>query len=248
MDDVSNKTVVALLIATIVISLGGAYVSLNAVNNKLSSIGLSPITGFATTVPNGTATLTVSLVSSIQFSQPTVAFDTGSINTSIGNCTLSTVAANSGGCVDFSAQTNGFTIENDGNTNLSVTLLSDLNAADFIGDGAALFLWNVSVNESGSCVNATGDRLTVEPNTTNAGCGGETSDCGGVFEAASTTTKNICPSLLSDDASDALNIDINVSIPVTAPSGSKSAKLTIYRGKGAGILKILILFFYYYLF
>ena len=225
MDDVSNKTVVMLLIATVVVSLGGAYISLNAVNNKLSGIGVGPITGFAT-VPNGTATLTVSLVSSIQFSSPTVAFGTGSINTTLGNCTLSTTNANNGaGCVDFSEVGNGFTIENDGNTNLSVTLSASANAATFIGDGASLFLWNVTVNESGSCVNATGSRLAVQPNTTDAGCDGIA--CGGIFESVSTTAKNICPSLLFDDASDALNIDINVSIPVTAPAGAKSATLTI---------------------
>lgn len=229
MDDVSNKTVVMLLIATVVVSLGGAYISLNAVSTKLSGIGVGPITGFAT-VPNGTATLTISLVSSIQFSQPTVAFGTGSINTTLGNCTLSTTNANNGaGCVDFSEVGNGFTIENDGNTNLSITLSASANAATFIEDGASLFLWNVSVNESGSCVNASGARGVVSPNTT-AGCLGEgntNSSCGAIFEAVSTTTKNICPSLLFDDASDALNIDINVSIPVTAPAGAKSATLTI---------------------
>ena len=225
MDDVSNKTVVMLLIATVVVSLGGAYISLNAVNNKLSGIGVGPITGLATTVPNGTATLIISLVSSIQFSDATVDFGTGSINTSIGNCTLSTTSANSAGCVDFSAQANGFTIQNDGNTNLSITLVSNLAAADFIQDGAALFLWNVSVSEPGSCVNATGSRKVVEPNTTGAGCDGIA--CGAIFEAVSTTTKNICPSLLFDDASDQLDIDINITIPVTSPSGTKTAILTI---------------------
>lgn len=228
MDDVSNKTVVMLLIATVVVSLGGAYISLNAVNNKLSGIGVGPITGLATTVPNGTATLIISLVSSIQFSDAAVDFGTGSINTTQGNCTLSTTSANSAGCVDFTAQANGFTIQNDGNTNLSVTLVSDKNSTDFIQDGAGLFLWNVSVSEAGSCVNATGDRLAIQPNTTNAGCGGAgQAACGAIFESATTITKNICPSLLFDDAKDSLNIDINVTIPVTAPSGTKTAKLTV---------------------
>ena len=119
----------------------------------------------------------------------------------------------------------GFTIQNDGNTNLSITLVSNLAAADFIQDGAALFLWNVSVSEPGSCVNATGSRKGVEPNTTGAGCDGIA--CGAIFEAVSTTTKNICPSLLFDDASDQLDIDINITIPVTSPSGTKTAILTI---------------------
>ncbi|MBL7055120.1 hypothetical protein ISS05_05165, partial [Candidatus Woesearchaeota archaeon] len=48
MNDVSNRTVVVLLIATIVVSLGGTLISLTAINNRLGVLGLAPITGFAT--------------------------------------------------------------------------------------------------------------------------------------------------------------------------------------------------------
>ena len=225
--EVSNRTIMALLIATVVVSLGGTYISLSAVNNKLTSIGLVPITGFAV-IPNATATVTVNTISSIKFSQASVAFSTGSVNTASGfnNCTLSTTSASNSGCTDFSEVSTPFTIENDGNTNLSVELRSNATATTFIGSGA-LFLWNVSVSESGSCVNASGtDRTAVQPNTS-VGCGGTTNACGSIFESVSTSNKNICPSLLYRDGSDALNIDINITIPYDSPTGAKAAALIV---------------------
>ncbi|MCH8003659.1 MAG: hypothetical protein IH934_03420 [Nanoarchaeota archaeon] len=233
MNEISNRTIMVLLVATIVISLGGTFISLSAVNNRLTSIGLAPITGFAT-VPNATATVTVNTVASIRFSAATVAFSSGSVDTAGGfnNCTLSTIVANSG-CTDFLEVSNGFTIENDGNTNLSVELRSNQTAAQFIGLGSALFLWNVTVNESGSCVNITGREDVVNPNTT-ADCGtfntstdNGATPCGAIFEAVSTTNKNICPRLLFADANDALNIDINISIPSDAPTGAKLTGLIV---------------------
>ena len=229
MGEISNKTILALLVATVVVSLGGAYISISAVNSRLSSVGLAPITGFAV-VPNGTATVTVQTVSSIKFSDSSVAFGTGSVNTtgSYSNCSLSTVYTPYKGCVGFDDQINGFTVENDGNTNLSVELRSNISLATFIGTGGGDFRWNVSVNEAGSCVNKSGtDRTAVEPNTTDDGCGGDTSDCGAGWEQISTSNKNICPSLLFIDASDSLDIDINITIPLDAPVEAKIAGFII---------------------
>ncbi len=234
MNEISNRTLVALLVATVVVSLGGTFIALGSINNKLSSLGLGTITGFAL-IPNATATVTVQSVSSIKFSQASVAFGEGSVNTSGGfnNCTLSTLDGATGansGCADFSQVDNGFTIENDGNSNLSVELRSNISAADFIGLGSALFLWNVTVNESNSCRNTTNDGA-INPNTT-LGCGANSSNdvadnCGSIFEGVSTTNKNICPRLLYVDESDALNIDINISIPMDAPTGAKVAGLIV---------------------
>ena len=47
MNDVSNKTILALLVETVVISLGGTYFFISAVYDKLGYLGFSLITGFA---------------------------------------------------------------------------------------------------------------------------------------------------------------------------------------------------------
>ena len=230
MNDVSNKTIFALLVATVVISLGGTYISMSAVNNKLGSLGFTPtapITGLAL-IPNATASVTIQHFSSIRFSDSSVAFGSGNVNTTGGftKCALSTVYTPRG-CVSFNDVTDGFTIENDGNSNLSVELRSNVTAAQFIGGSSPLFLWNVTVNEAGSCVNVSGsDRTAVQPNTSlscSSPASGNTSNCGADFEAVSTSNKNICPSLLFLDSSDTLDIDINITISEDAPTGSKLA-------------------------
>lgn len=229
MKEINNQTVVVLLAATLLISLGSTIYTLNIVKNMGVGGG---ITGFAV-VPNGTASLTIQQTSSIRFSQGTVAFGTGSVNTSGGftNCSLTTLGYNTG-CADFSVVTNGFTVENDGNTNLSVTLRTNLTAANFIGQSSAAFGWNVTANESGSCRNtsaaptAAGAAAVVAPNTSGTdGCGGGA--CGAIFEEVSTTAKTVCPRLLFEDTQDALNIDLNITIPESAPTGLKYVGLIV---------------------
>ena len=224
-EGISNKSFAILIIATLLLSFGTSFYIL-----QKSGVNTGKITGFAL-IPNGTATLVVQTTSSIRFTADTVNFGTGSINTEGGfrNCTLSTVsgaAYDNSGCTDFSRVNNGFTIENDGNTNLSVQLRSNQTALQFIGSAGALFLWNVTLNESGSCLNATLDEDAVYPNTTQD-CGAGAANCGNIFENVDTSGKIICPRLRFIDNSDALNIDINLSIPEDTPAGTKLVGLIV---------------------
>ena len=189
------------------------------------------MTGFAT-VPNGTAQVVVNTYASIYFSSASVDFGTGNVNATVGNCSVSTIPnwANEG-CISFSKVNNGFTVENDGNTNLSIDLQSNVTGATFIGVTGPKFLWNVTVNESNSCYNVSNGRdNVVEPNTSTFCASDDNStaaNCGSNFESVSTSYKNVCPRLRYETPNDALNIDINVSIPSNAPSGGKYALLTI---------------------
>ena len=237
MEDVSNKTVVMLLVATVIISVGGMLYTMNSVNRALLGngiAGLPGITGLAL-VPNGTAQLTVATTSSIRFTSATVDFGSGNVNTTGGytNCSLLTVLVEGQymrGCESFTTVGQGFTIENDGNTNLTVTLVSNYSASSFIGSSGAAFAWNVSLNESNSCYNVTGSVDTaIYPNTT-ADCGSgdiSATKCGAIFESVSTTAKVICPRLRYEDSNDALNIDLNVTVPIDSPSGQKVARITV---------------------
>ena len=230
MKDTTHTATLVLVVVTLIVAIGGTYFTVSAINNKLVNLGFTPITGFAL-IPNGTATLSVTTTSSIVFTSGTVDFGTGNVNTSAGfnNCSLITIPNGQGagvnniGCAAFNTVSNGFTIENDGNTNLSVTLRSNVSASQFIGSSTAGFLWNVTINESSSCYNVSGSDIAVSPNTT-SNCGSDligANNCGGMFETVSTTAKTICPRLRYEDANDALDIDINVTVPVDAPTGVK---------------------------
>ncbi len=233
MREINDKTILTLFLVSIVVSVTAAYLTISSVN-KLGSTSFFPITGLATS-PNGTATVTIATYSSITFTAATVSFGSGSVNSSIGglnNCTLDT-RGTTRGCVDFTAVSAGFVVENDGNTNLTIELVSNATVLQFIGESSGIFGWNVSLNESGSCRNiSTAPADTpVNPNTTTE-CGSSNiagSACGSIFEAVTTggTGKVVCPRLLFDDPRDALRIDINITMPVGTPAGSKGAKLTV---------------------
>ncbi len=231
MKDISNKTLAVLLILTIVVSLGGTFISLSIINSILKGPQGSGVTGFALT-PNATTTLTVDYYSSITFTQASIAFGSGSVNTTGGytNCTLSSVSNwdNTPGCIDFTQVSTGFTIQNDGNTNLTVELASNVSAFEFIGSDGATFLWNVTLKEAGSCVNSSANgNGAVFPNTSSDCLGPGLGTCGSIFEDVSTNYKVICPRLLYEDSNDELDVDVNISIPYNSPTGGKSAAFTV---------------------
>ena len=204
--EITNKTLAIFLVAAVAISLFGTILSIN----KLNQFGKFITTGYATS-DNATATLVVSSTTSIKFAVATVDWGTGYVNSTGGyvNCTLTTNGYNTpSACVGFNTVSQGFVLENDGNTMAQVQLYSNATAAQFIGDSTALFLYRVSDNESNSCTGEAPASYTTV-NTTSPGT-------------------LICPSQAFNftDNVDSLRIDINVTIPYTAPPGSKSARLT----------------------
>ena len=208
MKEISDKTLMLLLVVSIVVALGGTFMSLSKLYSSPTSI-----TGAAVS-PNASVILTVNSVASLTFTASSVNFGTGSVNTSGGfsNCTLSTVSTRYG-CNGFNVVAAPLTLENDGNTNLTVQLVSNVTAAQFIGGSAPVFQYNVSVNETGSCLNSTQEvEIEAFPATfTNV----NTTDPGNI----------ICPKLQFRNSNDTLNIGVNISIPVDAGQNAKAAGL-----------------------
>lgn len=217
-EHISNKTLAFLVFVAILVSLFGTFLSLN----RLKYIGpAQPITGMGTT-PTGNATLTVVTLSSINFTDNSVNWGTGYVNTSGGytTCKMNTTAgyAGSSGCANFTQEITGMTLFNDGNTNITIQLVSNVSAGvDFIGGTNPVFQYNVSNNEAFSCLNATGNENLwpfgngsvgwLPVNITGAGT-------------------IICPRLQYTDGNDSLRIHLLVEIPYDALSGAWGAMLT----------------------
>ena len=222
MQEISNKTLALLLFVAIVASLFSLFVSLN----KITSLReFSGITGFVT--PNATANVTINAIASMYFSDNSIDFGGGYVNGTV--CEISTLGENSpnglngnaGGGYNFSVVQQGFVLENTGSANLSVQLMSNKNAEDFIGHASAVFEWNVTQGEASSCLNATGTTINLP----------WINISGAPFEAVDKATsqaeaKVICQNFQYVDASDTLNISINISIPQGAPAGAKTAEIT----------------------
>jgi len=165
------------------------------------------ITGNAT----GTANLTISQITSINFTTGTINWSTGEVDSGQSVAVLDTSA---GTVTDgnWTAVSAGLVIENIGNQNVSLQLATGKSAAGFIGgsDGGGLtdgeYRFNVSSVEAGSCTNAT--------DYTGTGNGMTSGYNRSLFFNANFTSPGtlVCDNFFFDDAKDTIRIDLYLNI------------------------------------
>lgn len=212
MDEVSNKTLAILLIAAIVISLGGTLISLN----RLAKIRIPIITGLA--IDEATVALQIQAFAEVNWTTAAINWGTGTVASTKASCRLDSYSdpIDTANCTDFTAQSAGLVLENTGNKNVTLNISCGKNAATFIGNGAeinAAYQWNVSNLEPSSCPGMaltpsawqtpTADAHVVVCNSTGGG-------------------------FLSSDSADTLKFDVMVVIPSDSPPGSKSDTITAH--------------------
>ena len=98
-----------------------------------------------------------------------------------------------------------FTLENIGNTNVSLTLSMGKTAAQLIGGTSPAYQFKFGNKEASSCVNATPT---------------------GVWTATSTSNINLCSNFLMSDASDTINIGVKLTIPSDSLTGTQTDTFT----------------------
>ncbi|MEK6967815.1 MAG: hypothetical protein AABX51_04245 [Nanoarchaeota archaeon] len=159
MADISNKTLALLLVAAIVVSLGGLFISLDRLG-RIQQLGGSGFTGFAVSnFSQGRSNVSISNVIAMSIHQDPnnenlIDFQTCTIP-QLGRSNVSSNSTNSGGfCTDGSGDIDNFpdnlTIRNDGNVNLLVKLRSPNTTQEFLGSsGTSAAFWAFkSDNES----------------------------------------------------------------------------------------------------
>ena len=201
MADMSNRSLALLLVAAIVISLGGTMISLS----RLSQIG---ITGMAQT-GYGDVNLTVSTNASCTV-DTNVNFGSGHPTATY---TLSTDQNNNQ--YDFSCDGSnpgtgncwGILVNNTGNVRLDVNFTSNKDGATFLGPGHTANDFNYWIDDS-----------EIESNScTTEGSPGQ----------VSTNERVICQGLNFTDSSDVIVIDFNVTIDQNTVPGGKNATMTV---------------------
>jgi hypothetical protein len=150
--NLSNKSLALILVAAIVVSLGGTALSLIRLNQVT-------YTGRAST-DTGTTNFTLQSDLNIIFRVTNLDFGAGYINASGGLggwCILDSnnTSPLASDCLNFSALNSSLVLENVGNVNASIGLHTNASAAEFIGGAvpaAPQWNWSVQNNESGSCL------------------------------------------------------------------------------------------------
>ena len=211
--DMSNKSLALLLIAAIIISLGGTLISLN----KLTQQGFA---GFA--AAQGQVQLQMSTNISCNVDSNVSFGSAGQIASPIIISTMKNNLAfsNYSDCTS-NINCEGLQINNTGNVNINVSFYSSANGTTLLGLGTVEGDFNYTV------LNGTLAGPATEP-----GCRGDIGYPGGggsiwynVPQGVGNTTR-ICQNLTYNDSADAITMEFNVSITPTTTIGTKNA--TIY--------------------
>ncbi len=206
--EISNKTLVWLVVATIVVSIFGTIVSVKTLKDN-------GLTAYATSNTTGNATVSISTQTILSFVINTLNFGAGTVNTShpAHNCTLENngttiVQGMTGSCINFNSGAGypSLTLENAGNTFMNVSINFTTDASGFPGGNATVrsFAYTFRANESGSCIGA----------TTQAGW----------IEVASPATMKLICSNLSWFGADSMLVGLKVVIPEDA-DGTKNVTI-----------------------
>jgi len=207
MEEISNKTLAILLIAAIVISLGGTLISLN----RLARIKVPMITGFYGAAEEAIVQLEITALVQVNFTTDTINWGSGTVATGTDFCVLNSYDASIGAnCTDFTPQTAGLVLENIGNRNVTLNITMEKDAPTFITGSSPVCKWNVSNLEPSSCPG-----MALTP---------------GAWQTCATTALIVCNStdggFLAKDESDTLKFDVLVQIPSDALPGAKTNVMT----------------------
>jgi len=218
MEDISNRTLAILLIAAMVVSLGGTMLSLNRLSYFQTPS--QQITGYGT--GTGTANLSIVTETTITVVESLIDFGEGIVNTTAGcnNATLSSTTddttwdgvgdacwVNSSSLTQKPTESDDIVIRNDGNVNVTLEMDSTSNdAATFIGGAAVtpLYQYRSFSNETDACDNANNETW---------------------HDINSSGSMVVCDKLKFDNDKDEVRVAIKVRIPADA-TGYKEDTLT----------------------
>jgi hypothetical protein len=235
MKQISNHALLSLLVVSIVVSVVGTVSNLNKINQLVegSSSAASGISGFATT---GTGNVNISIAStaSISMTDSTIDFGACSPNSTGSNISSNDSTVESWGqlgiCTVLGDATpnvnDNFTITNDGNADVNISIQINATASQFIGGGdPQIYFMARNGSDRPGCHN-------VSQETGNFSLNDTPSQKRGLqwpfrqFLAANTEYP-VCINLTYNDSFDRIAVFMKLSLPSDAPSvGPKLALLT----------------------
>lgn len=233
MKQISNKTLTFLLIAAVVVSIGGTIISVNRLNQLRFQI--PRITGLGST---GYVNVTIAGVTSINLIDTQINFGSCSPNATTGTNVSSNVSDGWGApgvCrIDGDLTTNedNITIQNDGNKNINVSVKTSVVAGtSFIGGTNPQFYF-ITRNASNrlGCFNVTGHE-----HTTQTGFDGTT---GTQLEwksfAAADTEYLACANLTYGDSNDQFSLFALLFLPPDTPIATGQNATLIFTARSWG--------------
>ncbi|HVY01815.1 MAG TPA: hypothetical protein VHA12_03565 [Candidatus Nanoarchaeia archaeon] len=212
----TDNVLLLLAIAAVLVSAVGAGVTYSNLGMQKETL----FTGFATTTDNATVNITILSSIAINFTTDSINFGAGRLDIGATNATLVTIPTinNSGG--NWTNVTSGFILENIGNLNVSIYLMTGKTAATFLGGTNPQYQYNVTpVADNGnalaspqtSCMNLTAGFLSVWHDVNNTQLGSNR-DQEGTY---------VCSNFSYQDTNtDTLRIDLRLVVPSDSFTGA----------------------------
>jgi hypothetical protein len=215
---ISDKMLAVLLVTAIIISVGGALLTITQVTNLVNTV--PALKGIAGLGVYGRVNITIAALASINVSQTYVDFGIGYVKAGMSGALLNS-SNGTGACdpvnwtVDSSSCSNvqDIILQNVGTKDLIVDVCSVKSGATMIGGtgpGYNYTTYNATASGVAGCVTGT-QKLT--PFNISSNC-------------ATGETENICNNLTRLSGQNMMNVSIVLLIPSNAPAGNKTDTLT----------------------
>lgn len=243
---ISNRTIAMLLIATIIVYLGGTFISLN----RLADFGYPSITGMATnSTSSGNVSVQISSQVSITWAVSHLNWGSGYVSTGCNsNCTMFVNTTDSMGnsadsfdstcCKEFNWSNQSLLLRNNGNQNVNLQMNITANATDWFGTNTpAEFSFKI-VNEAdrvhdNTDVNDTADSCLGNSTHANGWWGYNSTSDWTALDSWVAAPKYICGdaagfNFTSLSTKNEANFDFKIVIPITYTTpGIKSTLITM---------------------
>jgi len=182
-----------------------ASVSVLVIILSLFYIGFD-FTGKVITTDTAVVNVTIVANTAINFTTEYLFLGAGSVDTGKPNATFDSDGTHTDSS-DWSGTPANLTLENIGNTNVSLTLSVGKTAAEYIGGTSPAYQFKFGDSEAGSCA-------------TNS------SPTGTWLATTKTSNTSLCSLFLSDNSADTINIGVRVVIPQDAVAGTRTDTFT----------------------
>jgi hypothetical protein len=202
-----NNLLLVVAVVAVAVSIIGAGITYNSVATMRTLY-----TGLVSAA--GTINISIESAASINFTTDNINWGSGRVTPGLGNATLYTALRDStnvtGG--NWTGNIAGLIIENIGNVNTTLLIMTGKNSTDMFGATSTnpLYQYNVTNDKANSCVNATGfiPGTLYDVNTTG------------------TTGTLVCAKFQPESNRDVVRIDIKIRIPSDSRTGAIGDTIT----------------------
>ena len=184
-----------------------SYVSVLVIVISLASIGMR-LTGYANVTDTAVVNVTIDSKAALNFTVDFLDFGNGTVDNGQAGAYLYTNGTAPVGGTWSDTLTHGLTLENIGNTNLTLEFYANVDADSFLGGSSPLLMYAVEENETDACQ------------------GGIDLADGTTYRDLNTTNITLCSTFPFDNDMDELNIDIMLYVPEDSFIGERTATIT----------------------